>query len=106
METLLGNSGSSSQANIASSSSEQLHHTDDRSTSSSGAEEFAGSASIHSSSSCTPSQLPADLLWCADTGTTAHMTPHLHRFRSYRPHRVPVRLADSTIVYSAGIGSI
>jgi len=34
------------------------------------------------------------------------MTPHRHWLRSYRPHRVPVRLADSTIVYSAGIGSV
>src|SRR5882762_2478395 len=34
------------------------------------------------------------------------MTPHLHWFCSYCPHRVPVCLADSTIIYSAGIGSI
>jgi len=106
MDTLLANSGPSSQANIASSSSPQWRRPDDRSTSSSGAEEFAGSASLRSSSSYTPSQLAADSLWCADTGATAHMTPHLHWFRSYRPYRVPVRLADSTIVYSAGIGSV
>ena len=90
MEKLLGDSGPSSQANAASSSSSQVRRQEDRLTSSSGAEEFAGSASLRSSSSCTPSQLPADLLWCADTGATAHMTPHLHWFRSYRPHRVPV----------------
>ena len=90
MVTLLGYSGPSSQANVASSPSGQLCRTDDHSTSSSGAEEFAGSASLHSSLSYTPSQLPADLLWCADTGATAHMTPHHHWFCSYRPHRVPV----------------
>jgi len=86
MEKLLGKSGPWSQANIVSSSSVQLRPTEDRSTSSSGAEEFAGSASRHSSSSSsssTPSQLAADSLWCADTGATAHMTPHHHRLCSY-----------------------
>jgi len=106
MDTLLANSGPLSQANIASQSSSQLRHPQDHWTSSSGVEEFAGSASLHSSLSYAPSQLPADLLWCADTGATAHMTPHHHWFSSYHHHRVPVHLADSTIVYSAGIGCI
>src|SRR5882762_7440584 len=87
-------------------SSSQLRHPQDHWTSSSGVEEFARSASLHSSSSYAPSKLPADLLWCADTGATAHMTPHHHWFHSYHPHRGPVQLADSTIVYSAGIGSV
>jgi len=87
----------------------QLRSTEDHSTSSSGAEEYAGSASLCSSSlslSSTPSQFAADSLWCADTGPTAHLTPDHYWLRSYRPHRVPVRLTDSTIVYSAGMGSV
>ena len=34
------------------------------------------------------------------------MTPHQHWFTSYSPHVVPIRLADHTIIYSAGIGSV
>ena len=34
------------------------------------------------------------------------MTPHRHWFVLYKPFRVPVRLADESIVYSAGIGSV
>jgi len=73
MEKLLGDSGPSSQANAASSSSSQVRRQEDRLTSSSGAEEFAGSASLRSSC-LVPPQLLLDLLWCADTGATAHMT--------------------------------
>ena len=34
------------------------------------------------------------------------MTPHRHWFKSYKPLRVPIRLANNHIVYSAGIGSV
>src|SRR5258707_14805248 len=34
------------------------------------------------------------------------MTPHCHWLRNYRPHRTPVRLANNSIVYSSGIGSV
>ena len=34
------------------------------------------------------------------------MTPHRHWFRSYSPHTIPIRLANSHIVYSAGLGSV
>ena len=34
------------------------------------------------------------------------MTPHKHWFRSYSPHIVPIRLANNSIIYSAGIGSV
>ncbi|KAG2030698.1 hypothetical protein BDR03DRAFT_1016848 [Suillus americanus] len=40
------------------------------------------------------------------TGATSHMTPHRHYICNYTPKRVPIRLADSTIVYSAGVGSV
>ena len=34
------------------------------------------------------------------------MTPHRHWLRNYKPLRAPVRLANNTIVYSAGVGSV
>ncbi|TBU21085.1 hypothetical protein BD311DRAFT_707231, partial [Dichomitus squalens] len=49
---------------------------------------------------------PAAANWNTDTGASAHMTPHRHWFRSYSPHNVPIRLANSHIVYSAGLGSV
>ena len=49
---------------------------------------------------------PAATMWNTDTGASAHMTPHRHWFRSYSPHSIPIRLANSHIVYSAGLGSV
>ncbi|CDO77982.1 hypothetical protein BN946_scf184811.g3 [Trametes cinnabarina] len=43
--------------------------------------------------------------WCGYCAS-AHMTPHRHWFRSYSPHVIPIRLANSHIVYSAGLGSV
>jgi hypothetical protein len=34
------------------------------------------------------------------------MTPHRHWVRNYTPYRVPIKLADNTIVYSAGVGFV
>ena len=34
------------------------------------------------------------------------MTPHHHWFKTYTPLRVPIRLADESVVYSAGVGSV
>ena len=34
------------------------------------------------------------------------MTPHCHWIRDYRPHRVPVELADGSVIYSAGVGTV
>ena len=34
------------------------------------------------------------------------MTPHRHWLRNYTPKYVPIKLADNTIVYSAGVGSV
>ncbi|KZT14468.1 hypothetical protein NEOLEDRAFT_1049566, partial [Neolentinus lepideus HHB14362 ss-1] len=44
--------------------------------------------------------------WNTDTGATSHMTPHRHWFASYSPHIIPVRLANDTIIYTAGMGSV
>jgi hypothetical protein len=44
--------------------------------------------------------------WNADTGATCHMMPHHHWFTSYKPHKIPIRLADSKVIGSAGVGSV
>jgi hypothetical protein len=69
--------------------------------------ELAGNASTSSS----PEPLPAVLAvsstdWTANTGATAHMMPHRHWFASYTPCNVPIRLANSKLVYTVGIGSV
>jgi len=72
--------------------------------------EFAGNASGSSlsppTSPSSPLQLDADFYWIADTGATSHMTPHRHWFNSYTPCRIPIRLADNTVIYAAGQGSV
>ncbi|KZT30332.1 hypothetical protein NEOLEDRAFT_1048066, partial [Neolentinus lepideus HHB14362 ss-1] len=44
--------------------------------------------------------------WNTDRGATSHMTPHRHWFTSYSPHIIPVCLANDTIIYTAGMGSV
>jgi hypothetical protein len=71
--------------------------------------ERAGNASLRSidpSDPLLPLQLDADVDWNADTGATSHMTPHCHWLRNYTPKQIPIKLADNTIVYSAGVGSV
>jgi len=34
------------------------------------------------------------------------MTPHRHWVRNYTPHKVPIKLADSSVIYSAGVGTV
>jgi len=34
------------------------------------------------------------------------MTPHCHWFKKYEQYSVPIKLADNTIIYSAGVGSV
>src|SRR6266540_5473180 len=45
-------------------------------------------------------------MWLADTGATSHMTPHRHWVRNYSPLHIPIRLADNSIVYSSGVGTV
>src|SRR3981189_1541033 len=100
MDTLIKDSEASTSANTDSSSA---------SNGSSTSQQFAGNASLSSDSSpCSTPHISAhaDSLWCTDTGATSHMTPHRHWLRNYKALRVPVCLANSTIVYSAGIGSV
>ena len=68
-------------------------------------EEFAGNASITFPASPLP-QCSLSVRWCADTGASSHMTPHRAWFEEYEPYSVPVRVADGTVVNSAGIGSV
>jgi hypothetical protein len=47
-----------------------------------------------------------DTHWIADTGAMSHMTPHWLWFTSYHPHVIPIRVANNTVVYSAGVGNV
>ena len=71
--------------------------------------EFARNASTrlpdHSDPSL-PIQPQADFDWIVDSGATCHMTPHQNWVHNYTPHHTPVRLADNSIIYSAGIGTV
>ncbi|KAJ3501500.1 hypothetical protein NMY22_g18907 [Coprinellus aureogranulatus] len=74
----------------------------------SGATEFAGNASavpgvVNPSSLIQPH---ADFRWNADSGCTSTMTPHRHWIHNYRPHCVAVELADGSVIYSAGVGTV
>ncbi|KAI0358877.1 hypothetical protein OH77DRAFT_1366735, partial [Trametes cingulata] len=79
------------------------------------AQESAGAATV--SAGCASALLsttdcaswlssPAAANWNTDTGASAHMTPHRQWFRSYSPHVIPIHLANSHIIYSAGLGSV
>ncbi|KAF7761159.1 hypothetical protein Agabi119p4_10568 [Agaricus bisporus var. burnettii] len=71
-----------------------------------GAYSSPSSSPLSSSSPSLPLQLDADFFWLADTGATSHMTPHRHWFKSYSPNCIPIRLADNSTIYSAGVGSV
>src|SRR5882757_10045054 len=51
-------------------------------------------------------QLDADFHWLADTGATSHMTSHCHLFNQYAPCRIPIRLADNSVIYAVGRGTV
>src|SRR5258705_12144906 len=44
--------------------------------------------------------------WLADTGATSHMTPHHHWVQNYSPLCMPIRLADNSVIYSSGVGTV
>lgn len=48
---------------------------------------------------------PSTCLWNVDTSATSHMMPHRYWLRDYVPLRVPIRLANNTMVYSEGVGN-
>jgi transposase InsO family protein len=67
--------------------------------------EFAGKASAVSENEAN-STSPNIHHWNTDTGATSHMTPHRKWIRNYTPYKVPIRLADSRIIYSEGVGTV
>ena len=69
--------------------------------------EFAGHASSPDYTNPHSPLIPdAGVDWNADTGATCHMTPHRHWFNTYKPHVIPIRLANNQVIHSAGIGSV
>ncbi|KAL7280846.1 LOW QUALITY PROTEIN: hypothetical protein ACG7TL_005790 [Trametes sanguinea] len=102
-------SGKGKRKETASEASKDAKDASDTAQESAGAATVsAGCASALLSTSDRASWLssPAATNWNTDTGASAHMTPHRHWFRSYSPHVIPIRLANSHIVYSAGLGSV
>ena len=87
---------STTSTSSSSSSPPQVNSVQDPS----GSNEFASHSSLSG-------PLPGlHHLWCADSGASSHMTPYRHWFRDYKPHVVPIELADGNIIHSAGIGSV
>ncbi|KAF7360920.1 Integrase catalytic domain-containing protein [Mycena sanguinolenta] len=72
-------------------------------------EESAGAATMGNASApdaSSPLLVEVGADWNTDTGATSHMTPHRHWFATYQPYCVPICLADNTLIYSAGVGSV
>ena len=92
---------SSSTQSSTNTTSEQASLIQDREK----VEEFAANASTSFSNSLSPQYSPS-LRWCADTGASSHMTPHRAWFETYQSYSVPIRVADGTVVKSAGIGTV
>ena len=44
--------------------------------------------------------------WNADTGASAHMTFNRHWMRHMMPYHIPIHLADGSVLYSEGVGSV
>ena len=53
-----------------------------------------------------PLQLDADVERNADSGATAHITPIITGCAIIPPKRLPIKLADHTIVFSAVVVSV
>ena len=86
---------------------EKAHAAQEEDSDSAQAAGFAGNAStLDHSTTPTPSPSHAETDWIVDTGATCHMTPNRHWFNQYTPKRTPIRLANNTIIYSEGIGTV
>src|SRR6266702_2367191 len=51
-------------------------------------------------------QSEAHTSWNADTGASAHMTFNRHWICNLKPYQVEIRLADGSVVYSEGVGTV
>jgi hypothetical protein len=49
---------------------------------------------------------PADHFWIPDSGATSNMTSHKEWIVDYIPLKLPIRLGDDSVVYSAGVGKV
>ena len=70
---------------------------------------WVGNASLHSSDPSdpfSPLQLDADHNWNTNLGATSHMTLHRHWLQNYTLKCVSIKLANNTIVYLMGVGSV
>jgi hypothetical protein len=63
-------------------------------------------SSVSSSALSSTFHPEAQSSWNADTGASAHMTFNRHWMRNLKPHHVQIRLADGSVVYSEGVGSV
>src|SRR6266571_5135970 len=70
-----------------------MHHTPSTSATSTSAFFSAPQSEAHTS-------------WNADTGASAHMTFNRHWICNLKPYQVQIRLADGSVVYSEGVGSV
>ena len=66
------------------------------------------SASIASASSLFSAATPDAHFssWNADTGSSAHITFNRHWMRNLVAHRIPICLADGSVIHSEGVGSV
>ena len=66
------------------------------------------SASIASASALLSTASPDAHIssWNADAGASAHMTSNRHWIHHMTLHCIPIRLADGSVVYSEGIGTV
>jgi len=67
---------------------------------------FVGNASACSLLDSSTPQNDSDFDWLADTGASSHMTPHRQWLHKYMSMCIPIKLADDTIVYFAGVGTV
>ena len=71
--------------------------------------ESIANASHHSTPlfvSLSPPQPDTHADWNPDTGASSTMTPHRDYIHDYTPKRVPIRLANDTVIYLTGVGSV
>ncbi|KAG1786729.1 uncharacterized protein HD556DRAFT_1434626 [Suillus plorans] len=84
----------------------EVHKTRQPSPGSNALSNVSSSVPASANMSSTVQNLDADVDWNADTGATSYMTPHRHYIRNYTLKCMPIQLANSTIVYSAGVESV
>src|SRR4051812_17744649 len=88
---------------------QSVHPAQEHSADVSDFKETAGNANLRSFDPSDPLsrlKLNSDHAWNADTGATSHVTPHHHWILNYQPFHVPIKLADKSVVFSSGMGTV